>query len=153
MVIFGGAHSHGNLVDNDLYLLKLGSIETNAKWIKVPVESARPTSRYGHTMIFCKPFILIIGGNIGNEPSNEVWSLCIDKSPFSWAKIDFKDKEPCPRVYHASTLWKAEKKFDMVLIFGGRNAKNLALNDLWGLRKHKTGTWEWVMAPTKNEKS
>ncbi len=92
MVVFGGAHSHGNLVDNELYLLKLGNIETNAKWIKVPVDpNTKPASRYGHQMIFFKPYILVIGGNIGNEPTNEVWALSIDKSPFSWFKIDFKE--------------------------------------------------------------
>ena len=104
-------------------------------------------------MVFFKPYILIIGGNIGNEPTNEVWSLCINKNPFSWAKIDFKDNEPSARVYHSSTIWKAEKKFDMVLLFGGRNSENVALNDLWGLRRHKSGYWEWVRAPSRSEKS
>ena len=42
LVIFGGAQSHGNLVDNELYLLKLNNNETNGKWVKVPIKGARP---------------------------------------------------------------------------------------------------------------
>lgn len=152
MVVFGGAHSHGNLVDNDLYLLKLGANELNAKWVKVPIEGAKPASRYGHNIVFFKPFILVIGGNIGNEPSNEVWSLSIDKSPFSWRKLEFKDTEPVPRVYQSAVIWKSPEQVDMVLMFGGRNNKNIAMNDLWGLRRHKSGVWDWVKAPVKPEK-
>ena len=151
MVIFGGAHSHGNLVDNDLYLLKMGITENVAKWVRVPVENAKPSSRYGHSMVFFKPYILVIGGNIGNEPCNEVWALSIDKSPFFWNKLEFKDLEPTPRVYHTSCIWRSANKVDMVLMFGGRNAKNVALNDMWGLRRHKNNVWDWVKAPTKNE--
>ena len=151
MVIFGGAHSHGNLVDNELYLLKLGTNENLAKWVKVPVDNFKPVSRYGHTMVFFKPFILVIGGNIGNEPCNEVWALSIDKSPFFWNKLEFKDLEPAARVYHTSCIWRSVNKVDMVLMFGGRNNKNLALNDMWGLRRHKNNVWDWVKAPIKNE--
>jgi hypothetical protein len=37
-VVFGGAYSNGNLVDNDLYLLKLMGTDGNGKWIKVPIK-------------------------------------------------------------------------------------------------------------------
>lgn len=124
LVIFGGAHSHGNLVDNELYLLKLSANEANGKWVKVPVGGEKPLSRYGHSMVFFKPYILVIGGNIGNEPSNEVWFLSIEKSPFFWKKIDFDPSQmkiPSPRVYHATNIWKSQDKGDMVLLFGGRN--------------------------------
>ena len=149
LVIFGGAHSHGNLVDNELYLLKLSSNETNGKWVKVPVKGERPSSRYGHSMVFFKPFILVTGGNMGNEPSNEVWSLSIDKSPFYWEKIKFEDQMPIPRVYHSTTIWKSPERGNMVLLFGGRNSTGNALNDLWGLRRHKSGVWDWIIAPKK----
>jgi len=124
LVIFGGAHSHGNLVDNDLYLLKLSPNEANGKWVKVPVGDEKPSPRYGHQMVFLKPFILVIGGTINNEPSNEVWFLSIEKSPFFWKKIEFDGeamKVPPARVYHSATVWKSSDKGDMVLLFGGRN--------------------------------
>ena len=37
----------------------------------------------------------------------------------------------------------------MIVIFGGRygNQNNqLALNDTWGLRRHRDGPWDWVKA-------
>ena len=37
----------------------------------------------------------------------------------------------------------------MVVIFGGRNADQRALNDAWGLRTHHDNTWDWVKAPYK----
>jgi N-acetylneuraminic acid mutarotase len=65
VVIFGGAQSQGKVVDNNLYLLKLMKDETLGQWVKVPVEQPKPLSRYGHTMAYIKPFILLIGGTIG----------------------------------------------------------------------------------------
>lgn len=100
-------------------------------------------------MIFFKPFILLIGGNIGNEPSNEVWSLSIDKSPFYWNRLSLEGNMPSPWVYHAVSIWKSPKKGDMVLLFGGWDSKSKALNDLWGLRRHKNGLWDWILAPHK----
>ena len=35
----------------------------------------------------------------------------------------------------------------MVLIFGGRGANGDPLNDLWGLRRHQNGEWDWQQAP------
>lgn len=35
----------------------------------------------------------------------------------------------------------------MILIFGGRSAQQVALNDAWGLVRHRTGAWDWIKAP------
>ena len=35
----------------------------------------------------------------------------------------------------------------MIIVYGGRNDKGSPLNDCWGLRKHRNGTWDWVLAP------
>ena len=150
LVIFGGAHSHGNLVDNELYLLKLASNDSNGRWVKVPVSGQKPTSRYGHSMVFFKPFIIVVGGNIGSEPSKEVWMLSTENSPFIWQKLEFGDPQPSARVYHSTCIWQSTNRGDMVLLFGGRNAQNAALNDMWGLRRHKNGVWDWIQAPLKN---
>lgn len=153
LVIYGGAHSHGNLVDNELYLLKLNSKQISAKWIKVPVKGIRPKSRYGHSIVFFQPYIVIVGGNVENQPpSNEIWALNIDKPPFEWERLNIKGRVPKARVYHSSTIWKNEDKGDMVLIFGGRNPDGIALNDLWGLRKHKNGVWDFIEAPAGKNK-
>lgn len=154
MVVFGGSQSNGFLADNELYLLKLSSTEANGKWVKVPVPltEPRPSARYGHVMVFFKPFIVIHGGNLLNEPNSEVWTLSIDKSPFLWNKLEI-DGGPKPRVYHAASMWKTEEMGDMMLVFGGRDPKGEPMNDMWGLRRHKTGAWSWIIAPAKEGSS
>jgi hypothetical protein len=65
-------------VDNELYLLKVIAKDVNGKWIKVPIKGIKPRPRYGHTMNFIKPFIIIFGGTVDQEPTNEVWILGIE---------------------------------------------------------------------------
>ncbi len=36
----------------------------------------------------------------------------------------------------------------MMLIYGGRDGSDNALNDTWGLRKHRDGKWDWAQAPS-----
>ena len=38
----------------------------------------------------------------------------------------------------------------MMIVFGGRDGNGNALNDTWGLRKHRDETWDWVLAPNKS---
>lgn len=146
MVVFGGSQSNGNLADNSLYLLKITQSEPNGKWVLVPVDGVLPSKRYGHAMVFIKPYIVVFGGNIGNEPNNEVWTLSIDKAPFSWSLVDFK-ANPQPRAYHAATAWKADRDGSTMLVFGGRGMTGEAFNDLWALRRLGVGEWEWRCLP------
>jgi hypothetical protein len=46
--------------------------------------------RYGHTVVFAKPNILVFGGNTGTDPVNDVWTLNVDKAPFTWVKLDIE---------------------------------------------------------------
>ncbi len=65
LVVFGGAYSNGNLVDNDLFLLKIVNKDSTARWIKVPVKGNKPSARYGHTLSYIKPYIVLFGGTTG----------------------------------------------------------------------------------------
>ena len=38
----------------------------------------------------------------------------------------------------------------MLIIFGGRDLNDKALNDIWGLRRHRNGKWDWIKGPIKN---
>ena len=35
----------------------------------------------------------------------------------------------------------------MMVAFGGRKKNGQNLNDMWGLRKHRNGVWDWMKAP------
>lgn len=82
MVVYGGAASGGGgLSNDDLFLLDLRNTET---WIIIPVTGPTPGKRYGHTMVFFKPFLIVFGGNTGTTAVNDVWVLNVDKAPYSW---------------------------------------------------------------------
>lgn len=115
----------------------------------VPVVGWTPGRRYGHTIIFSKPYLLVFGGNTGTEPVNDVWCLNVDKAPFSWQQLETNGESPCVRVYHSAALCSTGSATGMMVIFGGRTGDGSALQDAWGLRRHRDGRWDWVKAPYK----
>jgi hypothetical protein len=54
---------------------------------------------------------------------------------------------PPVRVYHSASLCSTGSANGMMVIFGGRTGDQSALNDTWGLRRHRDGRWDWVRAP------
>lgn len=78
----------GSLASDDLYLLDMRNGEELAQWMIVPVVGSTPGRRYGHSIIFSKPHLLVFGGNTGAEPVNDVWCLSVERAPFSWNKLD-----------------------------------------------------------------
>lgn len=74
----------GSLASDDLYLLDLRNGDAAAQWMIVPVVGKTPGRRYGHTIVFSKPYLLVFGGNTVTELVNDVWCLNVDKAPFSW---------------------------------------------------------------------
>jgi len=95
MVVYGGATGGGSLASDDLFLLDMRNGEDSATWMIVPVVGSTPGRRYGHTIIFAKPHLLVFGGNTGSEPVNDVWCLSVEKAPFSWAKLNCGSEVPC----------------------------------------------------------
>ena len=94
----------GGLVPDDLYLLDIRQGEDKAQWIMVPVVGTTPGRRYGHSLVFCKPYLLVFGGNTGNEPVNDVWCLNVERAPFFWMKLECPGDNPVVRVYHSAAL-------------------------------------------------
>lgn len=150
VVVFGGATGGGALSSDELYLLDLRR-DKNLSWITVPTTGRSPGRRYGHSMISCKPNLIVIGGNDGQQASNDVWFLNVEKSPFCWVEVVFPPnmKKPPKRVYHSADLCRDGPASTMIVIFGGRSSDNKSLNDLWGLRQHRDSTWDWMEAPVR----
>ena len=141
----------GGLANEDLYLLDLKSGEEKANWLVIPTIGYSPGRRYGHSMVYLKPFTVVFGGVPGNDPTNDAFILNLERSPFSWVRIDYCKEIPPPRVYHTASLCNFGSAKGMILIFGGRGADQAALNDTWGFRKHRNGRWDWVQATYKIE--
>lgn len=74
----------------------------------------------------------------------------VEKRPFDWVLVEpTGDEKPSPRAYHAAALFISNVTTFTVVVFGGRPLDKSALNDTWGLRRHKDGRWDWVKAPYK----
>ena len=78
-----------------------------------------------------------------------MWCLNVDKAPFSWVSLNINGDSPCARVYHSAALCSMGSATGMMIIFGGRTNDQSALNDTWGLRRHRDGRWDWIKAPYK----
>ncbi len=100
-------------------------------------------------MVFARPHLLVFGGNTGNETVNDVWCLDLEHKPLSWARLDLAGPSPMPRVYHSAALCSSGTAAGMMVVFGGRGNDQAPLSDTWGLRRHRNGKWDWVLAPEK----
>lgn len=116
----------------------------------VPVVGTTPGRRYGHTLVYFKPNLLIFGGNNGTDTVNDVWMLNVEKAPFTWTRLEVVGESPPGRTYHSASLCSSGSATGMIVVFGGRASDQNALNDAWGLRKHRDGHWDWVVAPYKS---
>jgi len=148
--IYGGATGGGGLSSDDLILLDFRNGDEKATWQSLGVIGVTPGRRYGHSLVYYKPFLLVFGGNTGNEPVNDVWALNLEKSPLVWNKIDTKSESPPARVYHSASVCTVGSAAGMMVVFGGRTTDGSALADTWGFRRHRDGRWDWVKAPYKS---
>ena len=106
-----------------------------------------PGKRYGHSLVYYKPFFILFGGNLNNEVANDVWIFNSEQQPFQWVKLDIKGELPQPRIYHSAVVCTYGGANGMMVVFGGRRKNGQNLNDMWGLRKHRNGVWDWMKAP------
>mmetsp|Transcript_118105 Transcript_118105/g.294463 ORF Transcript_118105/g.294463 Transcript_118105/m.294463 type:complete len:841 (+) Transcript_118105:200-2722(+) len=149
MVIYGGATGGGSLSSDELFLLDIRN-EERSQWMSVPVLGPTPGRRYGHTMIFNKPLLIVFGGNNGQQAECDIWVLDVERSPFQWNEVSVMHTRcPLPRVYHSAEVCREGPAAGMMVVFGGRTPDNRSLKDTWGLRQHRDGRWDWVEAPTK----
>ena len=153
LVIHGGSIGGSKLAEDELWVLNL-SRENNYsqsslyKWNIINTLGKSPGKRYGHTLSFLKPYIILIGGNLNTQLSNDVWIIDINTSMPSWTMLDFPENiGPSPRLYHSCGIIPEGNNEGGILLFGGRDATDNPLNDIWELRKQKSGQWQWIMAP------
>ena len=141
------------LASDELYILDLKNGDEDSDWTILPTTGKTPGKRYGHTLCYIKPYVIVFGGNTGSQPLNDVWTIQIEKMPFVWSKIEMVDTQnyPSQRVYHACGLCLKGAASGMMIIYGGRDSSDTALSDTWGLRRHRDGRWDWLPAPYKTQ--
>lgn len=147
--VYGGALGGGELADDTLYQVDTLTITDKAFWSGKACNGVSPGARYGHVMAFLKPFLIIYGGNTGNETVGDVWINDIFGN-CEWKKADTGQDNPPPRVYHSASICRTGTANGMMVVFGGRGNDNQSLSDAWGLRKHRNNQLDWMRAPYRN---
>lgn len=54
----------------------------------IPVEGETPGRRYGHSLNFRSPYLILFGGNDGKNNLKDVFILNVQSAPFMWNKVD-----------------------------------------------------------------
>ena len=156
MAIYGGSTTTGGLAEDILYLFSLNIKDENeGEWKKIKTKGDTPGERYGHSLTYLSPYFILFGGNFNPNLSNDVWIININENTdyYQWIKINYindKDNMPIERLYHSSEMCNYGKYKNKLIIFGGRNSKNIPLNDLWCL-DIKDNKGEWIkLFPNNN---
>ena len=124
-------HAAGNFVKNTLFMMTYQTDQ--ALWAEVEVDGEIPKGRYGHTLNFASPHLILFGGNTETQAVNEVWCLGTKgPKPNRWIQLSFQGELPSPRCSHSTALCTRGNSNGMLVVFGGRNTENKLLNDSWG---------------------
>lgn len=127
------------------------SKDEKGEWTTVQIQGQTPGKRYGHTMAFCRPYIVLFGGHAGTELSNETWVLSVEKVPFEWVKLNFSKGIPDARIYQSLATCNAGRYTGSIFLFGGRGKDQNPMNDSWSLKRHPDGLWEWNKSLSKGK--
>lgn len=149
--MFGGALVGGTIAKEHLYHLKVK--DTKALWSEVTVKGEKPLPRYGHSLSYCKPHVILFGGSTGSEVLNETWCINMLEDPFVWVRLVCPGPKPTPRVYHSADICKFGEASRMIIVFGGRDGSGKTLNEIWGLRRHNNGQWDWTRPSAQEDNS
>ena len=138
MVIYGGSIVNGGLADDILNIFELNlENENEGQWSTIESKGTRPGQRYGHSLNYLKPYLILFGGNINPQLMNDIWVMNMNKKDnYTWIQINIDKEKPIPteRLYHSSCICQNGKYINNLIIFGGRNSQNKPLNDLWVLK-------------------
>ena len=153
MVIHGGSVGGQGLAEDELWLFTLrNDNEEYGIWKRIITQNKGPGKRYGHTLNYLNPIFILFGGSCNNQLLNDVWIIDIKMQNPNWYHLDVKNNiSPSPRLYQTCGFCEKGEAKGMMLLFGGRDSNENPLNDIWGLTRHRDGSWSWTQAPINNE--
>ena len=157
VLYYGGSIGNGQYAKDDLWFLDIKNQE-EVSWMQVPIEGATPGPRYGHSMIYIFPNLILFGGSSNSGPNRknvilkDVWLFPTDKTPFNWIKVETESSSLLTaRLYHTCCVYqKINGEGDDLVLFGGRDAQNVSLKDLSLLEKQKDNFYKWKYISPKN---
>ena len=157
VLFYGGSIGNGQYATDDLWFLDIKNQE-EANWMQVPIEGQTPGPRYGHSMVYIYPNLILFGGssNVGQNKKNlimkDVWIFPTDKTPFNWIRLDIEGNSILSaRLYHTACVYqKINGENESLVLFGGRDSQNVSLKDLCLLTKQKDNNYQWQLITPKN---
>lgn len=147
------ARLDGKLARDELHLLTLEAGGRKGLWTAVSVAGPTPGQRYGHSVNYKQPLIVLFGGSCAGETRNDTWVLAIDQTPLRWQQLLIEGPVPESRVYHSSGTFTFPETPNTLLIFGGRGKDLAARNDLWTLTHTSHSAWKWTQSAHKEDTS
>ena len=90
MAIYGGSIANGGLADDILNIFELNKDnETEGEWFKIETKGETPGQRYGHSLNYLKPYVILFGGNLNPILMNDLWLMNLEhkEKNFYWIKI------------------------------------------------------------------
>ena len=160
VLYYGGSIGNGQYATDDLWFLDIKNQE-EANWMQVPIEGQTPGPRYGHSMVYIYPNLILFGGssNAGQNKKNiimkDVWIFPTDKTPFNWIRLDTEGNSILTaRLYHTACVYqKLNGESEALVLFGGRDSQNVSLKDLCLLVRQKENNkefYQWLYINPKN---
>ncbi|XVF32669.1 hypothetical protein REPUB_Repub17cG0102400 [Reevesia pubescens] len=142
MVVFQGGIGPAGHSTDDLYVLDLTN--DKFKWHRVVVQGQGPGPRYGHVMdLVAQRYLVTVSGNDGKRALSDAWALDTGQKPYVWQRLNPEGDRPSARMYATAST----RSDGMFLLCGGRDASGAPLADAYGLLMHRSGQWEWTLAP------
>ncbi|CAA9990146.1 conserved Plasmodium protein, unknown function [Plasmodium knowlesi strain H] len=137
-------------------------------WVHIQAVGRKPSSRYGHTLDFLYPHIVLFGGNenvCDDERTffckNDLWVLNIRKGKikrtncqrkrivyFQWEEIEYQSVDPLGRYFHATTVWyDVENKMNNLILYGGKMRKKTSISSRLLVLQNCGNVWRWSILP------
>ena len=160
VLFYGGSIGNGQYATDDLWFLDIKNQE-EVNWMQVPIDGQTPGPRYGHSMVYIAPNLILFGGssNSGQNKKNvimkDVWIFPTDKTPFNWIRLETESNSMLTaRLYHTACVYqKISGESEALVLFGGRDSQNVSLKDLCLLVKQKENNkefYQWLYVTPRN---
>ncbi|KJP86638.1 hypothetical protein AK88_03742 [Plasmodium fragile] len=137
-------------------------------WVHIQTVGRKPNSRYGHTLDFLYPHLVLFGGNenvCDDEETffckNDLWVLNIKKGKtkytknerkkilyFQWQEVEYQSVNPLGRYFHATTVWyDVENKMNNLILYGGKMRKKTSVSNRLLTLQYYGNKWRWSILP------
>lgn len=136
MIVFGG-YDGANPLSDVWTLTRLSSTWT---WAQLSPSGTAPSARANHSAVWdeANNRMIIFGGYDGTSLLNDVWTLTLSGTTWTWAKLSPSGTAPTPRTGHVAG-WDAANN---QMVVSGGSSGCAPLDDSWTL-KLVGSTWTW----------